>query len=148
MIDLTQPRLQNMEDLLAQAPKGRVMYRFKVPVSLHPISNGVVELGFLEITPDEELMAANRCGNKAVRLAYEQAKESLREIGVLGAPGPDGAPTVRRVPVNTGDATADRAWGQLHPKLRGLCVTAYHDLHNPKDKEVEGFLESREASAG
>jgi len=138
-IDLAGKSARDLED---SAPRARTLYRYKIPTSLHLHGGGIVELGFVELTPDEELMAAKRAG-QPMRLAFEMAMESMREVGMSGLNG-----VVKRSKLSTGDGTADRVWHQMHPKLRTLAVTAYGELHNPKDSEAASFLESREVSAG
>jgi hypothetical protein len=141
-MDVTGKSVQSVADLLAPAKDNRPIYRYKVPASLKDIAGGVVELGFKELNPDEELMATKRCGNQPIRLAFEQARESLCEFGQQGPNG------IVRTAVRTGDGTSDRLWMKMHPKLRTLCITAYAELHNPKDSEAADFLESREVSVG
>lgn len=146
-MDITGKNVTSPADLAPSSDR-RALYRYKIPPGLRTYAGDVVELGFVEINSDEEIMAAKRTGNTAIRLAYELALESLREVGLKGPPGADGKPSIARHPICTADGTSDRAWRQLHPKLRTLCVTAYNELHNPKEDDTAAFLESREVSAG
>lgn len=110
----------------------RVIHTFKIPETL--ASHGVKEIGLVELTMEEELLATRRSRGDAVRLAYEYAKECLRVV--------DGK-TVRTV-----DGSADKVWGALHPKVRQLVIRAYGVLHQPKMEEDSAFLESHEVRVG
>jgi hypothetical protein len=110
----------------------RAVYRFKIPEVYH--TYGVKEVGLVELTASEEIMAVKRAGTSQAQLAYELAKESLREV--------DGKP------IATMDGTADVAFEKVHPKVRTLICTAYGSLHNPGDNETKDFLMSRELRVG
>jgi len=112
--------------------KDRVIHTFKIPETL--ATHGVKEIGLVELTMEEELLATRRSRGDAVRLAYEYAKECLRVV--------DGK-TVR-----TTDGSADKMWNALHPKVRQLVIRAYGVLHQPKMEEDAAFLESHEAKVG
>lgn len=110
----------------------RVIHSFKIPESL--ASYGVKEIGLVELTMEEELLATRRSRGDAVRLAYEYAKECLRVV--------DGK-TVRTI-----DGSADKVWSAMHPKVRQLVIRAYGLLHQPKAEEDSAFLESHEIKVG
>ena len=110
----------------------RVIHTFKIPESL--ASHGVKEIGLVELTMEEEMLATRRSRGDAVRLAYEYARECLRVV--------DGK-TVR-----TMDGSADRVWNAMHPKVRQLVIRAYGVLHQPKMEEDSAFLESHEIKVG
>ena len=121
----------------------RVRYAYAIPANLVPQNKGVTHLGIYEITTGEELMATKRAGGNPIRLAYELSLEALRFVGTADANG-----AVTWTPVNTGDGSADRAYAQLHPKVRNLLMSAYNELHSTKEEEVGSFLGSRTADVG
>lgn len=139
--------VQGVGDIYA-ARSSRVLNKYKIPKKLLPLAGNLVGIGLVALTPDEEMMAAKRCGQVAIRLAWEQALESLRAIAVHGPPGPAGEPTVVWKSVSTADGTADKVWGEMNPKIRTLAVTAFGDVHQPEGTDVEDFLASREVSTG
>lgn len=110
----------------------RAIYRFDVPESLRRY--GIQQMGLVELNAREEIMAAKRAGNQPLQLAFELARECLREID--------------KVPVSTGDGTADSVFDNMHPKIRTLLVSAYSELHNPSDVDTTAFLASREMRVG
>lgn len=112
--------------------RDRVIHNFTIPESL--ATHGVKEIGLVELTMEEEMMATRRSRGDAVRLAYEYARECLRVV--------DGK-TVR-----TSDGSADRVWNAMHPKVRQLVIRAYGILHQPKMEEDAAFLESHEIKVG
>lgn len=111
----------------------RALYLFDVPKALSD-AVGVSQVGMVELTAEEELMATKRAQGDAFRLAYELAKESLRSI--------DGRA------VGAADGTADVAWSKMGAKLRQLVMSAYNLLHSPKQEEQAGFLASRQVQVG
>lgn len=112
--------------------RDRAVHIFKIPESL--AQHGVSEIGLVEMTMEEELLATRRSRGDAVRLAYEYAKECLRVV--------DGKV------IRTSDGSADRAWASLHPKVRQLVIRAYGVMHQPKAEEDSAFLESHEVRVG
>lgn len=124
----------NEQNLSKGMPRAvdRALIVFELPESMHEL--GCKEIGLIELNADEELMATRRCRNDLTRLAYELSKESLRMI--------DGKM------VKTGDGSADRAWNAMHPKVRGLVIQAYAEVHNAKSEEAAGFLQSRKVIVG
>ena len=115
-----------------QARIKRPTYLYTVPTDLQRY--GIKTFALVELNAREEIMAAKRADNQPVRLAFELARESLREV--------DG------VAVSTAEGTADSVFDSMHPKVRTLLITAYSDLHNPSDKETASFLKSREMRVG
>lgn len=111
----------------------RPTFTYNVPESIARSVN-IKTVTLVELTADEELFATKRSNNNPIRLAYELAKESLRAV--------DGKP------VSTGDGTADLVWNRMGAKLRTLVITAYNELHNPKETEGADFLKSRQVSVG
>jgi len=109
------------------------MTRAKYTYTLSPKDSeelNVKTITLVELTADEEVMAAKRARNEPVRLAWELAKEALRGIDdkVL----------------STADGTADTAWEKLHPKVRSLLMQGYNELHNTTPESVTSFLTSRQ----
>jgi hypothetical protein len=109
----------------------RVVNTFDVPPG---ISSAIKQVGLIELTADEELMATKRSRQDNVRLAYELAKQSLTEINGNK--------------ISIADGSADKAWNEMSPKLRNLVIRAYAELHAPPDEEADDFLKSRKARAG
>jgi hypothetical protein len=115
----------------------RELYVFDIPASMKKAGTNVcfgggaaVDTVALKLLlPNEERMVARRCGQDAVRLAYELAMESLAEVN--------------EQPVSVADGTSDDWWGRLHPQVRQLVMTAYVELNTPPDRAAEDFLESR-----
>jgi len=112
--------------------RDRVVHIFKIPEAI--AAHGVKEIGLVELTMEEELLATKRARGDAVRLAYEYSKECLRLV--------DGQV------VRTSDGSADRVWATLHPKVRQLVMRGYGLLHQPQGDEDAAFLESHEARVG
>jgi hypothetical protein len=122
------------ELLQAGAASGnRVIYFYAIPAELAKEKN-IREVGLVELTADEELMCTKRANNNPIRLAYELAKESLRQID--------------KVTLSTADGSADVAWNKMGSKIRTLVVTAYNKLHNPTETEGDGFLKSQKVTVG
>lgn len=110
----------------------RSVYLYTVPAPLQ--SYGIAEIGIIELKAGEELMATKRAQQDPMRLAFELAKESLRSV--------DGKP------VSTSDGTSDAIWETMHPKIRNLIVSAYGDVHQPRNSELADFLTSRQVQVG
>jgi len=119
------------------------LHEYAIPKSLLSLADGVTHLGLCELTVDDELTATKRARGDGVRLAFELVRESFRSTGRKGSDG-----KVARTMLSSADGSMDKAWAALHPKLRQLVVTAYNDLHSPKESDVAGFLESRVLTAG
>jgi hypothetical protein len=107
----------------------RVIHRFNVPDS---IPGEVRSLGLVEITADEELRAEQRCKGASDKRAAEMAKQALVEVNGQA--------------VGFADASVDKAWNAMHPKVRTLLASAWVKLHLANDDEVESFFASRTSS--
>ena len=106
----------------------RTLHVFTFPEGLAK-EVGYKSVGIVELTADEQLQATKRCGQDAIRLAYELAKESLRAV--------DGST------VGAADGSVDKVWAALNPKALNLVIRAYSDIHNPNVEDVDSFLSSR-----
>lgn len=109
----------------------RAEYTYELPAKLQQ-TLGVKTLTLVELNAEEEMMATKRSRNDPVRLAWELPKEALRAI--------NGAR------VGSVDGSIDKAWNDMHPKVRALVMQAYNDLHNPVQTDVADFLASRAVS--
>lgn len=107
----------------------RPLFVYTIPSQL-AAKTKVSQVGLVEITPDEELMASRRARNDAIRLSQELAKESLR--------------MVNGQKVTSVDGSVDTAWNQLPAKIRQLVMAAYTELHNPDMGDSADFLKSRQ----
>lgn len=116
---------------------------YEIPKSLLALGNGVTHLGLCELTVDDELTATKRARGDSVRLAFELVRESFRSTGKRGTDG-----KIARTLLSSADGSMDKAWAALHPKLRQLVITAYGDLHNPREADAAGFLASRVQTVG
>ena len=110
----------------------RTLHKYQVPERMWEL--GVKEIGLVELTANEELMASKRTRTDLTRLGFELAKESLRFV--------DGKKLL------TADGSADRGWDVIHPKIRNLVIQAYGDIHQPKSEDVAGFLQSHKVVVG
>ncbi len=111
----------------------RAVHRYTIPATL--AQNGSPrEVGLVQLTSGEELMATKRSRKDQFRLAYELAKQSLVEV--------DGQR------VGAADGSVDTAWDKMPPKIRTLVITAFGDLHAPEDDEVSAFLKSQRVTVG
>jgi len=107
----------------------RVIHRFTVPDS---IPGEVRSVGMVEMTAEEELRVEQKCKGASDKRAQEMTKQSLVEVNGQ--------------PVTTADASADKAWLNMHPKVRTLLTTAWVKLHLAEDNEVDSFFASRTSS--
>lgn len=107
----------------------RVIHRFEIPAS---IPGDVRSLGLVEITAQEELHAEQRCKGASDKRAAEMAKSALVEVNGQK--------------VQFADGSVDRAWNNLHPKVRTLIASAWVKLHLASDDEVDSFFASRTSS--
>lgn len=142
LISNHKPRAIHSPAEALRASEERCIEYFDVPKKLLPISKGITRMGFVELTPREEMNASKRCHGDMVRLAWELAKECLRVLVVK-----QGEKFVDQH-VSTSDGTMDAVWTAMHPKVRALATTAYGSLHNPTEEDAEGFLGSRRSVAG
>jgi len=121
-----------MEDPMEKAKRvrPRAKYKYKVPAGMVDDFGGIKSITIVELTAEEELLAAKRAHGDAMRLALELAKESLRYVDDQE--------------LNTGDDSSDRAWARLGPKGRTMVLTAYSQTHTPKGEDVADFLSTCE----
>jgi len=119
------------QDKMAEMKKARPVYTYDIPA---PLANGITSIGIVELTTQEELMAAKRAAGDTHRLAYELTMQSLAEV--------NGSP------VKLMDGSADKAFNDMGPKVRQLVMQAYGRLHGPEDSIVEGFLGSQKVKVG
>ena len=117
----------------AAAPIKRPTYVYRMPSGL-AAETGVSEVALVELTAEEELLATKRARGDAIRLGFELAKESLRRVD--------------RANLSTVDGTADIVWNRMPAKVRLLVVSAYGDIHGPKEGEAADFLKSRAVTVG
>lgn len=107
----------------------RVIHRFEIPAS---IPGDIRAIGLVEITAQEELQAEQRCKGASDKRAAEMAKSALVEVNGQR--------------VHFADASVDKAWNSMHPKVRTLIATAWVKLHLASDDEVDSFFASRTSS--
>lgn len=126
--------LSEAEEIAHRAESARIVYVYDVPQLLAE-ATGVRELGFVELTANEEIMATKRAVT-AGQLAFELAKECLREENGNKLTSADGSSDV---------FWSRRVAGMAN--IRQLAVNAYNDIHVPKEEVVRGFLGSRRIRA-
>lgn len=120
--------------VLAPKTQSREVHLFTVPEAL-AAEVGVREVGMVTLTAAEEMMAHKRAPKRdAVQLALELAKASLVEV--------DGGK------LTLADGSADAFWANAHPKLRELVLSAYADLHSPREEDAASFRASRRVRVG
>ena len=126
--------LEQIMQASAAHEANRARHTFTIPPELFKEVGGDVQtVTLVELTADEEMMAAKRIQGEAVRLPFECAKESLR--------------AVNGQPVSMGDGSCDRIWNKMNPRVRTLVITAYSRLHQP-GKYTEDFLASAAVQVG
>lgn len=124
----------NIAGMKDTRPQGaRPTYTYQVPDVLAR-QTGIANVTLVELTAEEELMAAKRARNDVVRLASELAKECLR--------------AVNGKPVSAASGTVDTAWNTMHPKVRQLVMGAYGRIHSPEPTDEQLFLESCQVEVG
>lgn len=107
-------------------PDDRPLYVFQIPAAY---ASTVKSFGLVEITADEELLAAKLAGSDRMKIAHLLASFSLREV--------DGKP------VSFGDGSSEAAFRKMAPKERNLLMTAYADIHTVSEEAAAGFLKAR-----
>lgn len=117
----------------ARASETRVLHYFKIPPKLAQ-ETGIETVGLIELRAEDELNATRRAHNDPIRLAYELARESLREINGK--------------PVSLADGSLDPAWNRMSAKIRTLVMTGYSAIHQPGDESTSAFLGSRSSVVG
>lgn len=115
----------------ADEASSRPVYRFTIP---ERVSNGISEIGMVQLTSDEELRATKRARNDSHRLAYELAQQALIEVN--------------QETVKEGDGSRDAVWTKMDPKIRLLVISAYGELHTPEQDDIDAFLKSQKVSVG
>lgn len=114
-----------MQEKLAEKTP-RPVYVYNLPAS---VAGVISSIGIVELTANEELMAAKRAAGDTHRLAYELALQSLAEV--------NGNPVALK------DGSADKAFNDMGPKVRQLLMQAYAKIHGPEDSVVADFLQSQ-----
>lgn len=119
---------ENVEKLFRPQVSQRTVYSYNIPESC---GGTVRQIGFVEITAEEEMMAEKRAFGDRNKVPIELTKQALVEA--------DGQP------LNTGDGSVDALWKGLTPKVRTLLTTTYYKLHIPSEAETESFFGSMTA---
>lgn len=105
----------------------RPTYTYRVPSKLAAESE-IESVTLVHLTAAEELAAAKRAGNDAMKLAQELSRAALH--GLNGKT------------LSHANSEKEIAWHKLHPKVRALVLQAYSKLHSPESEDVESFLSS------
>lgn len=113
------------------ADKNREVYVYQVPKE---ISAEITSVGMRALTTEEELNAWKRSGGEQARLANELVMASVCEVAGK--------------PVGLADGTVDSFWKECPPVLRQLVLSAYGEIHTPKEAAVKVFLASRQVRVG
>ena len=112
------------------ATSGKVVYTYQVNNDLHP---DIETVGLSELTAEDEISATRRARGDQIRLAFELAKQSLREVN--------------GEQVRLSDGSADKAWNSLGARLRNLVLQAFTEIHTPEEGVVDSFRASRKVEA-
>ena len=110
----------------------RPTYTYRVPSKLAAESE-VESVTLVHLTAAEELAAAKRAGNDAMKLAQELSRAALH--GLNGKT------------LSHANSEKEIAWHKLHPKIRSLVLAAYGKLHSPETEDVDSFLSSEVVEA-
>ena len=110
----------------------RPTYTYRVPAKLAAEAE-VESVTLVHLTAAEELAAAKRAGNDAMKLAQELSRASLWGINDRQ--------------LSHANSEKEIAWHKLHPKVRALVLQAYSKLHSPETEDVESFLSSEVIAA-
>ena len=113
------------EKLAAAGKRPSTVHSFNFPES---IPGDIRSVGIKELTAQEELAASKRASGDPFRIAYESAKQALVEIN--------------GEKVSLANGSADKAWAEMHPKVRELVVLAHRKIHSASDEETDGFFKS------
>lgn len=124
--------MASFEEKLLGSQSNRPVHIYEVSPELSD-GCGVTSIGLVELTADEELMAAKRTRDDSMKLGFELIKQSMAEI--------NGAT------VSLADGTTDRAWNTMSAKLRHVLLQAWHEIHKAKEEVEKGFLKSRRVRA-
>lgn len=131
---------QTLADGLSREAK-RPVHWFTVPPKL-AARTSIVKLGFVALTANEEIQAAELSGKDATNiakqmlLAHSLAKHSLRFAVREGG---------EKIRLTIADNSSDKFWSS-DPGLRALAMSAYNKLHSVEDEDSESFLSSVEVS--
>jgi len=110
----------------------RALHVYRIPTSCQceiPGFGVIKEIGLRELTPDDEMMAAQRSRNNNYRTAHELSKACLAQVNGTN--------------VSLADGSSDAVWNAMPPKLRTLVVTAYTEIHVPSEDDAAVFTKSR-----
>lgn len=132
------------DDSITAPRPAREVYEYEVPEELAEYAaltpEGTVPsfgpfktIGLHLLTPLEEKAGSQRCNGDPMRLAYELTIVSLAEINGRSVRGHDGS--------------QDRAFFEMHPKIRALVMQAYSELSVPTETATASFLKSRRVKA-
>lgn len=121
-----------IEDKLLAKKAPRTIHVYDVPRELSD-TDDITSIGLVELTAEEELMAAKRTRDDSMKLGFELIKQSLAEV--------NGSP------VSLADGSADKAWTSMGAKLRHVLLQAWHEIHKAKEDVEQSFLKSRRMKA-
>jgi hypothetical protein len=121
--------MSGKDELAGVGSEERVQHVYTFPAKFCEFKNVTI----VELTANEELMAASRAGTSQVRLAWELAKQSVWAV--------DGKQLYQH------DGSLDKFWNRVAPKVRQLILSAYSDVHNPAEEIVKDFLKSHAITA-
>lgn len=129
---ITAPRPQR-EIYEYEIPEELAPYAAVTPQGAPPTYGPFKTIGMKLLTPLEEKTGAARCNGDPMRLAYELSLVSLAEINGRAVQGHDGS--------------QERAYFEMHPKIRALVMQAYSELSVPEESASQSFLKSRRVKA-
>jgi len=112
------------------ATSDQVIYTYDVGENLHP---DIRSVGLTELSAEDEIAATRRARGDQIRLAFELAKQSLREVNGK--------------PVKLADGSADKAWNSLGARLRNLVLQAFTEIHTPEEGVIDTFRASRKVES-
>lgn len=117
------------------AAPSRTVHTYTFPPSCQTEYPAYQTVSFLELTPDDEIMAAGRAGTgNEGKLAYEKIKAALYALNGKR--------------ISLGDGTTDTELAKCPPKVREFIGAAFMDLHSVEKEDVKVFLQSHSAKAG
>jgi hypothetical protein len=118
-----------------QVPKGdpRDVYIFDVPEG-YQSELVKKEVGLVKLRGGEEAEATRRAEGDSIRLAFELVKQSVWSV--------DGKQIQRH------NAEDEKVWNDMDPRLRGLLLSAYGELHTPTEKVTSNFLKGMRTTVG
>ena len=110
----------------------RPIITYTFPPKFHDTEHKPQSIGLIRLTAGEEIMAFNRAPGNPHKTQFELAKQSI--VRWNGQP------------VSIGDGSVDRLFDTCDPKVRGLILGAYSNIHNPTGGEGGLFLASETIS--